>query len=623
MGASIGEFFMRREAALIDGIISACGVKDSRIPFSSSLRNRVPAVARIAVICLLCFSGLRPLWAGTNEVAGGLIVQRSMRAAPHRLLVHPNGATIAANQTQRFGVTDAQGKPVAVRWNVSGIGCSGSACGTIDNDGVYQPPATLPQPRIVTLEGVLISNPNYSVLAEVRLQDVVSTTPVAVPTQVASAGTQTQILAAPVIPKQPVIGKQKVARSAEFPMPNAIGAAPMIDRRPVIRSEALPMPGVVAAAPEVGGRDVTRSAPLPPLPGVIAAAPDAGSRTITRSGELPLPRVVGAAPEVGASAAAASKRTRSVEMLPLPNAVAASPDAGSRKVPRGGDLPLPRVVAAAPQVSGRNSTRTIELLPLPRAVASAPTVGDSSYVSAAKSRPPDLVAGLSPAPARVSASQPQLASPLRERNNAGAADRQLEVKNPARSALLPPMQDVAGAAAMGAASASRSGAPVTYADGQLTINAENITMAAVLKLVAEKTGAVIEVPPGTGQERIFEHAGPGRAENVLAALLNGSSFDFVIVGSPQRQEGPTQVLLSLHQAEDKTASLPAPPPKVAAPATLWTPPPATDTAAVVLPAGLDPATIEPPKEPMSPEALGQMMKEKARALREQIQQQQQ
>jgi len=74
---------------------------------------------------------------------------------------------------------------------------------------------------------------------------------------------------------------------------------------------------------------------------------------------------------------------------------------------------------------------------------------------------------------------------------------------------------------------------VTYANGQLTINAENLTLAALLKLIAEKTGAVIDLPPGTGHERIFEHAGPGKPNDVLTQLLNGSHFNFVIVNSPQ------------------------------------------------------------------------------------------
>jgi hypothetical protein len=167
-------------------------------------------------------------------------------------------------------------------------------------------------------------------------------------------------------------------------------------------------------------------------------------------------------------------------------------------------------------------------------------------------------------------------------------------------------------------SVSTQHSPVTYADGELTIDSENLTLAAVLQLVAEKTGAVIELPPGTGQERIIEHAGPGRAEDVLASLLNGSPFDFVIVGSPLRPHLPTQVLLSLHKADDTNAALAAQPPKPLVAA--FTPPPEP---AAAPPIDLSGISLEIPKEPMTPDALSKFMREKTQQLRQSIQQQQQ
>jgi len=93
---------------------------------------------------------------------------------------------------------------------------------------------------------------------------------------------------------------------------------------------------------------------------------------------------------------------------------------------------------------------------------------------------------------------------------------------------------------------------VTYRDGQLAIDAENSTLADVLQVVAEKTGALIDVPPGSGLERIVEHTGPGHAEDVLATLLNGSAFDFIIVGS-SRSRDPIQVLLFPHKMDAAVA----------------------------------------------------------------------
>jgi hypothetical protein len=115
--------------------------------------------------------------------------------------------------------------------------------------------------------------------------------------------------------------------------------------------------------------------------------------------------------------------------------------------------------------------------------------------------------------------------------------------NVASRAILQPLQDEAAGSA--AVTTAPDAPIVTYRDGQLTIDAKNSTLAEVLRLVAEKSGAKIEVPPGSGLERIYEHAGPGPAQDVLVRLLNGSAYDFIIVSSPQTPNAPAQVLLSL------------------------------------------------------------------------------
>jgi hypothetical protein len=77
------------------------------------------------------------------------------------------------------------------------------------------------------------------------------------------------------------------------------------------------------------------------------------------------------------------------------------------------------------------------------------------------------------------------------------------------TALGSPSPQVSGVAAKPAEkSLAESGAVVIYQNGQLTIDAENVSLASVLALVASHTGAMIEVPAGSGLEPIVEHAGP-------------------------------------------------------------------------------------------------------------------
>jgi len=96
----------------------------------------------------------------------------------------------------------------------------------------------------------------------------------------------------------------------------------------------------------------------------------------------------------------------------------------------------------------------------------------------------------------------------------------------------------------------KAAAPVvSYQDGRLTVEAENEPLASVLKLIAEKTGAVIDVPVGTGLERIVAHAGPGPAGEVLKELLEGSEYNFVVLRSQQPTHELREVLLTMRPAD--------------------------------------------------------------------------
>ncbi len=72
---------------------------------------------------------------------------------------------------------------------------------------------------------------------------------------------------------------------------------------------------------------------------------------------------------------------------------------------------------------------------------------------------------------------------------------------------------------------------VTYEKGLLTIFAENATLGEILKQVRKLTKATIDLPPNGAQERVVTAIGPGAPRDVLAALLNGSQFNYVILGS--------------------------------------------------------------------------------------------
>jgi hypothetical protein len=82
---------------------------------------------------------------------------------------------------------------------------------------------------------------------------------------------------------------------------------------------------------------------------------------------------------------------------------------------------------------------------------------------------------------------------------------------------------------------------VSFANNQLTIVAPNSTLADILKAVRKQTGADIEVP--TAPDRVVTHLGPGPAREVIADLLNGSRFNYVLLGSPGDDSVLTRVVL--------------------------------------------------------------------------------
>lgn len=159
---------------------------------------------------------------------------------------------------------------------------------------------------------------------------------------------------------------------------------------------------------------------------------------------------------------------------------------------------------------------------------------------------------------------------------------------------------------------------VTYRDGQLTIDARNSTLAEVLNLVGQKTGAKIEIPPDAGQERIYEHAGPGKPNDVLTQLLNGSHLNFIIVNSQEQPDTVAQVLLSVEKEDNQTAAVVVPVPKPSILPGMYKP--SEDVGPQTLPPEYN-TDLKVPAESLSPDARGDLMKEMIRKLGEKAAQQ--
>jgi hypothetical protein len=84
---------------------------------------------------------------------------------------------------------------------------------------------------------------------------------------------------------------------------------------------------------------------------------------------------------------------------------------------------------------------------------------------------------------------------------------------------------------------------VSFQNGQLTIVAPNSTLGDILRAVRSQTGASVEIP-GNATERVVARLGPGLARDVLASLLNGSHFNYVMLGSATDPSQVERIILT-------------------------------------------------------------------------------
>ena len=85
---------------------------------------------------------------------------------------------------------------------------------------------------------------------------------------------------------------------------------------------------------------------------------------------------------------------------------------------------------------------------------------------------------------------------------------------------------------------------VTYRDGLLGIRANKATLSEVLYAVQQRTGAEVSIAAGAEQEKVVADIAPGPAPEVLARLLNGSRFNFLILSAVDDTQHLDRVILS-------------------------------------------------------------------------------
>jgi antitoxin (DNA-binding transcriptional repressor) of toxin-antitoxin stability system len=96
---------------------------------------------------------------------------------------------------------------------------------------------------------------------------------------------------------------------------------------------------------------------------------------------------------------------------------------------------------------------------------------------------------------------------------------------------------------------------VSFRDGLLGIKANKVTLSQVLYAVQQRTGAEVSIAAGAEQETVVADIAPAPAPEVLARLLNGSRFNFLILSAANDPGKLDRVILST-RAEGAIMALP-------------------------------------------------------------------
>jgi hypothetical protein len=116
---------------------AACGTIDATGLYIAP--SMVPDPAKISITATAVAD---PTKSGTGTA--------TIRAAV-LVLVNPVSPNVRVGRTQQFTATVRNAIDAQVTWTVTGTGCTGSACGTVDRNGLYTAPKTQPSPATITV----------------------------------------------------------------------------------------------------------------------------------------------------------------------------------------------------------------------------------------------------------------------------------------------------------------------------------------------------------------------------------------------------------------------------------------------------------------------------------------
>jgi len=98
---------------------------------------------------------------------------------------------------------------------------------------------------------------------------------------------------------------------------------------------------------------------------------------------------------------------------------------------------------------------------------------------------------------------------------------------------------------------------VTYQNGLLSVESTNARLGDIFNAIRAKAGIQFEgLPTGQEKDRVAGKFGPAPADQVLTSLLQGSHFDYVIIGMPENPSLVQRVILTPNPGSGAVAAAP-------------------------------------------------------------------
>ncbi len=123
-------------------------------------------------------------------------------------------------------------------------------------------------------------------------------------------------------------------------------------------------------------------------------------------------------------------------------------------------------------------------------------------------------------------------------------------------ATIVPAKFTTGAESIQTYTPSRPPLEVIFNEGLLSIHADKVSLADIMRSVQQRTGAQVSLAPGADQEMVVVDLGPAPAQEVLAHLLHGSKFNFLIVNAAGDTTKLDRVILT---SRTESGPVPLPP----------------------------------------------------------------